>query len=145
MNTKPCCDDPTPAVHRGQPYCQSCDADLTEPGTYAGEYLSAIARAKKILTAAGFPWSRSTGRYSAFGGTKKTTDGVRVVRVGCSETVCLHVYQRYDYSPTHREEYRWIDALAIATLRDAGMSFDDRGWLACGSDVRRAAARRGTP
>jgi hypothetical protein len=23
-----CCDDPTPAVHEGRPYCQACDADL---------------------------------------------------------------------------------------------------------------------
>ena len=60
---------------------------------YAGEYKSAIARAKRVLLAAGLPWSRTTGRYSPFGfQTQKTTAGVRVQRVGCSDTIALHVY-----------------------------------------------------
>ena len=38
--------------------------------SYQGEYRSAIAKAKRILLAAGFPWSKTTGRYSAFSGTR---------------------------------------------------------------------------
>jgi hypothetical protein len=28
MNELRCCDDPTPALHNGQPYCQACDRTL---------------------------------------------------------------------------------------------------------------------
>lgn len=106
-----------------------------EPGTnlYAGEYQSAIARAKKVLLAAGFAWSTSTGRYHPFANTKVTTPGVRVTRIGCSDAVAVHAYAS-GYG--ERESRRWTEALAIATLRDAGLPFDDRGWLECGPRAR---------
>lgn len=109
--------------------------------SYEGTYQSAIARAKKVLTAAGFPWSVTTGRYHPFASTKRSTDGVKVSRVGCSETIALHVrVERWahvaDFSGHHL-----IEGLAIATLREAGLPFDDRGWLACGADAVRAKKR----
>jgi len=106
--------------------------------TYPGDYRSAIARAKKVLTKAGFPWSTTTGRYAPYGSEQVTTDGVRVSRVGVSETVALHVHSAGWLSGGAKEEYRLINALAIATLREAGLPFDDRGWLACGRDAKRA-------
>lgn len=109
------------------------------PGTYPGEYKSAIAKAKKILVAAGFPWSVTTGRYQPYGNTQVTTRGIRVTRVGYSSTVALHSYgYTGSFSSALDGERRLIEALAIATLREAGMPFDDRGWLACGEDGRRA-------
>lgn len=107
--------------------------------TYAGAYQSAIARAKKILIAAGFPWSVTSGRYSPFFNEQTTSAGVRVTRMGCSETITIHVHD--PITPAVREDRRLINALAIATLRDAGMPFDDRGWLACGKDARRAEGK----
>lgn len=103
--------------------------------SYPGQYLSAIARAKKVLLKAGFPWSKTVGRYSPFGG-QRVSRGVRVQRIGLSETVAVHVYG-YSYYRSEDEEGRLVHALAIATLRDAGMPFDDRGWLACGRDAKR--------
>lgn len=95
---------------------------------YAGEYRSGIARAKKILLAAGFPWSKTTGRYAFFDSTQRTADGVRVTRVGCSNTIATYVINKYG----SWDESRLIEMLAIATLREAGLPFDDRGWLECG-------------
>ena len=110
----------------------------TLAGTYPGEFKSAIAKAKKILVAAGFPWSVTTGRYQPYFNEQVTTRGVRVSRVGCSESIALHVYgYTHDISEERKQERRMMEALAIATLREAGMPFDDRGWLACGADARR--------
>lgn len=109
--------------------------------SYKGEFNSAIARAKKILLAAGFPWSKTIGRYSAFSDTRYTTVGVKVARIGCSETIAIHTHaSRYGFD---REGTRLIQACAIATLREAGMPFDDRGWLACGRDAERAQKGQG--
>lgn len=106
--------------------------------SYKGEFTSAIARAKKILIAAGFPWSTTTGRYLPFAGTQTTTRGVRVARVGCSDTVAVHVYG-YTFTGANEAERKLVNALAIATLREAGLPFDDRGWLACGRDANFSA------
>lgn len=92
-------------------------------------YRSGIARAKKILIAAGFPWSVTSGRYSPFAQTQTTTRGVRVTRVGRSGTISVHVYRE-----ENRDTWRWMNALAVATLQDAGMPFDERGWLTCRND-----------
>ncbi len=101
--------------------------DMTQH-TYQGDYKSAIARAKRILLAAGFPWSKTTGRYSPFADTKRTSHGVRVTRVGCSTTIALHAYLgRY----AERGHTKLIEACAIATLREGGLPFDDRGFLDC--------------
>jgi hypothetical protein len=102
------------------------------------EYKSAIAKAKKILVAAGIPWSKSTGRYSPFSQTKITTHGVKVHRIGCSDSIALHVYNGERTSEAARNERRELEAKAIQILRDAGMPFDDRGWLHCGSRARAA-------
>lgn len=100
---------------------------------YKGEVKSAIARAKRVLLAAGFPWSKTTGRYHPFASTQKTTHGVKVTRVGCSNEVALHVRWRdYESGTEARSERHLIEALAVATLREAGLPFDDRGWLKCG-------------
>lgn len=103
---------------------------------YAGLFRSGIVRAKKVLIAAGFPWSTTTGRYHPFANEQRTTNGVKVTRVGCSGTIAIHVHS---HAWTHgntgaREDICWIQALAIATLREAGMPFDDRGWLECDND-----------
>jgi len=114
----------------------------TEPW-YAGEFQSAIARAKRVLLAAGFAWSKTTGRYSAFGGTQKTTHGVRVTRLGCSDTVVLHVYDsKYLSSDEARTRRIDLETRAIAALRAAGLPFDSRGWLECGSKARAAIKAR---
>lgn len=100
------------------------------------EWKSGIAKAKRILVNAGFPWSVTTGRYSPFGGTQKTTPGIRVTRIGCSESISVSAW---GMTRRNRDASNWMEALAIATLRQAGMPFDDRGWLACGRDAQRAA------
>lgn len=97
---------------------------------YSGTHRSAIARAKRILTGAGMRWSRTTGRYSPFGGTQKTTHGVRVTRIGCSACIALHVYDGGDVL-WGREARREIHARALEILREGGLPFDDRGWLEC--------------
>jgi hypothetical protein len=111
---------------------------------YAGEYKSAITRAKRVLVAAGFPWSKTTGRYSAFGSKQRTTAGVRVTRIGCSDTVALHVYDDHaTYSDAARAKRRDLETRALATLRAGGLPFDDRGWLECGPRARAALAKVG--
>jgi hypothetical protein len=98
----------------------------TSAPVYAGNYRSAIARAKRILLAAGFDWSVTTGRYRAFGGpSQRTSAGVRVQRIGCSDSIAVHVYgaPRGDNRPTEER--------AVAALRAGGLPFDARGWLEC--------------
>jgi hypothetical protein len=104
---------------------------------YLGEHTSAIARAKKVLLAAGFPWSTKKGRYQPFFNTQVVTPGVTITRVGYSDTVAVHVREG---RVLNREDRRWIEVLAIATLREAGLPFDDRGWLECGATARKKAA-----
>lgn len=113
------------------------DGAVLPQHSYPGEYRSAIARAKKVLVAAGFPWSTITGRYTPFNNTQKVTAGVTVRRIGCSETVSLHTRDRDLYTAEASEDRRLMQALAIMTLREAGLPFDDRGWLACGRDGKR--------
>lgn len=96
---------------------------MIKANTYAGNYKSGIVRAKKILITAGFPWSKTTGRYHPFANTQTTSNGVRVTRVGCSGTIALHVRAIVDA--------KLIETLAIVALRDAGLNFDERGWLDC--------------
>lgn len=107
--------------------------------SYPWEYKSAIAKAKRVLQAAGVPWSSVTGRYAPYGSTKHWTHGVRVSRIGCSETIALHTYPHSQ----PRDETRALKEQALTALRAAGMPFDDRGWLACGADTRRAFERYG--
>lgn len=111
---------------------------------YAGEYRSAIARAKRILLAAGFQWSVTTGRYQPFANTQVTTRGVRVTRVGCSDTVALHIWGDTLTSDAARQRRREMMASALETLRAAGMPFDDRGWLECGRKARKAVDAEAT-
>ncbi len=108
---------------------------------YAGEYTSAIARAKRVLLAAGFAWSRSTGQYHPFADTKITTAGVRVTRIGCSDTIAIHVYDSNSMGEAARLARRELNARALAALRAAGLPFDDRGWLECGRTGRAAIAK----
>lgn len=98
---------------------------------YSGNFKSGIVRAKKALIAAGFPWSVTTGRYHPFANEQRTTSGVRVTRLGCSGTITISVYDGNRMGSEARDTRRWVEALAIATLREAGMPFDDRGWLEC--------------
>lgn len=107
-------------------------------GLYAGEYKSAIVRAKRILLAAGFAWSKTTGRYP----NHVTTRGVRVTRVGCGDAISLHVHNGTYGS---REERRDIHKRAIAALRAGGLPFDDRGWLECGPRARARLAAGWSP
>ncbi len=108
---------------------------------YAGEFQSAIARAKKVLLAAGFQWSVSGGRYQPYGSTKITSYGVRVTRVGCSDSITLHVYDSNSTSDQARDARRNLRASALDALRAAGLPFDDRGFLECGPRARKAIAR----
>lgn len=96
---------------------------------YQGSYKSLIARAKKVLTSAGIPWSRTTGRYHPFASTKRSTKGVRVVRIGASTTVML-VAGGFNWSRLdERREETALKARALEALRAAGLAFDGRGWL----------------
>ncbi len=106
--------------------------------SYEGEYQSAIARAKRILLAAGFPWAVKRGRYTPFFNQQTVSRGVKVTRIGVSETIALHASGYWSAATGDRDTSRWVHALAVATLREAGMPFDDRGWLACGRDARSA-------
>ncbi len=105
------------------------------PAKYRGDYRSAIARSKKALIAAGFPWSVTTGRYTPYNNQQKTSHGVRVTRIGCSSTVAIHVYDGNSISEPARERRRWIEALAIQTMCEAGLPVDHRGWIDC-AEVR---------
>jgi len=105
---------------------------ITAANVYPGTWKSGIARCKKVLLAAGFVWSTTTGRYTPFNNQQKTTRGVRVTRVGCSKTVAVHA-RGYEFRP--RDDARWVEALAIATLREAGLPMDDRGWMECAEDT----------
>lgn len=109
--------------------------------SYTGDYRSAIARAKKVLVAAGFPWSVKKGRYTPYFNQQTVSKGVKVTRIGCSESIAIHVSGYWTASEGDRSTNRWIEALAIATLREAGLPFDDRGWLACGRDALKAQRR----
>lgn len=91
---------------------------------YAGTVPSAIARCKRILKAAGFPWWEVKGRYTPFDNQQIHTPGIRVRRVGYSTNVAVQVN-------VERGDHGLVEALAVSTLRDAGLPFDDRGWLAC--------------
>ena len=90
---------------------------------------SAIARSKRVLLAAGFPWSVITGRYSAYGNTQKVTTGIHVWRVGVSKTVSVN--WRGEIFSTDFDSRTLRVALAVSALRDAGLPYDDRGWLEC--------------
>lgn len=106
--------------------------DTTTTPKYAGTWKSAIARAKKVLVAAGFPWSVTAGRYTPFFNRQTTTKGVRVTRVGCSDTVSMSVWGYvHSTSEADREIVRWMQALAIQAMREAGLPVDDRGWIDC--------------
>lgn len=112
-------------------------APTPETPRYAGQYRSAIARAKRILLAAGFEWSRTIGRYSPFANTQRTTPGVTITRVGCSDTVAIHSHvDGWEHSEAARVAAREMTQRAIAVLRAAGLPFDDRGWLECDGKCR---------
>jgi hypothetical protein len=99
---------------------------------YPGSYKSAIARAKKVLLAAGFPWSVIKGRYSPYYNTQTVTSGIVVKRVGFSKKISVHFRDsRAAYSESVFQEGLLIKALAIATLREAGLPFQDNGFLEC--------------
>ena len=87
---------------------------------YKGDYKSAIARAKRILLAAGFVWSKTTGRYP----NSKTSNGVCVVRIG-------HGLRLVFVFPIIQVpgETRAATTRATEALRAGGLPFDDRGWL----------------
>ena len=103
---------------------------------YKGTYRSAINRCKKVLTAAGFPWSVTTGRYSPYNNQQKTSFGVRVQRVGCSNTVSLHVYDDLMLdNEEKRNTRRLILALATQTLREAGIPIQDNTFIDCSVDT----------
>lgn len=100
---------------------------------YAGEYRSAIARAKRVLVKAGFAWSRILGRYP----NQKVIPGVVVHRVGVSDTVMLHIRDvDHAYTAEKRAARRELELRALKTLREAGLPFDDRGMLECGTRRR---------
>lgn len=105
--------------------------DAMRNHTYPGEYRSAIARAKRVLLAAGLPWSVTTGRYHPFANEQKTTNGVRVTRIGCSSTISLHVWGNHYSNPESRAADRALMQKALEVLRADGLPFDDRGWLEC--------------
>jgi hypothetical protein len=111
----------------------------TVPNLYAGEFKSAIARAKRALVAAGLPWSVTTGRYSPYFNEQKTTRGLRVTRLGCSDTVTVNVWGDYAIGAAGNER-RDLLAKALEVLRAAGLPFDDRGWLECGPKAARKLA-----
>lgn len=103
---------------------------------YNGSYKSALVRARRVLGKAGFPLSRTTGRYTPYNNEQVTTDGVSVTRLGLSSTITLHVTtwaSRHIETAAQREERKLVLALAIQTLREAGLAFDERGWLDCKS------------
>lgn len=105
---------------------------------YLGEYRSAIARAKRALVAAGLPWSKTTGRYSPYFSQQRTTFGLRVTRIGCSDTIALNAYgdRRISMLAAQQE----LQAKGLEVLRAAGLPFDDRGWLVCGAEARKMLA-----
>lgn len=91
---------------------------------YEGSVKSALSRARKILRAAGFPMGKVVGRYHPFMRTQTIEEGITVHRVGCSRNVAVGAYTTsHMRHPRERE--------AIETLRNAGMPFDEKGWLAC--------------
>lgn len=87
---------------------------------YAGTCRSAIARAKRILVKAGIDWSSSG-----------YTPGVGVVRMGVCSKVLLHAHTGY-LSAQERQD---LQNRALATLRAAGMQFDDQYMLSCARDM----------
>lgn len=100
---------------------------------YPGTYQAAIARAKRVLIAAGFPWSKTSGRYSPFTNEQVTTLGMRVTRIGCSTSVSVsvHGWSRLPFTSELKERMHFMQKWAVITLREAGLPFDDRGWLEC--------------
>lgn len=131
----------TPSPWRFEPRKAGASHEIT-----FGEYRSAIARAKKVLLAAGFEWSRTTGRYSPYGGSQHTTMGAKVTRAGCSDfvSVSVHVNTAYgrDFSPAAKRAAHFeYQRSVIEALRAGGMPFDDRGWLECGPKARKALAK----
>lgn len=103
--------------------------DLLGPqATTPMNYKSAIAKAKRILTRAGFPWGRIEGRYTPFDNQQRVVPGIFVSRVGCSGTIALAWRGERPPGPVRAER------VAIDVLRAANMPFDDRGFLACEND-----------
>lgn len=106
-----------------------------ESALYQGSYTSAIARARRIILAAGMSWAKKHGRYEPFCNHQTWTPGVRVTRIGVSDAVSLSVVlrasgQEYGGDAERRERLE-IEARALAILREAGLPFDHRGWLEC--------------
>lgn len=95
---------------------------------YDGEYTSALARCRRVLKKAGLPLYKCEGRYEPFGAEQKRTPGVWVGRVGVSSSIAIHAWLgRYPAEGAVRE----LEARALTVLREAGLPFDDRGWLEC--------------
>ena len=117
--------------------------ETTAPlNVYLGEYRSAIARAKKLLIAAGLPWSTTTGRYTPFFNRQHTTYGLRITRVGVSDSIALHVWgDNASISDEAKAKRKALQARALEVLRAGGLPFDDRGWLDCGRKARKALAK----
>ena len=92
------------------------------------------ARIRKILAAKGFPMHKMTGRYAAFGGSQRGTEGFSASKVGCSKRVGVHYYGAYSGGGSHhvpREVRQARMAEAIAHLRSLGYRVDDAGYVDC--------------
>lgn len=86
-----------------------------------------VAAIKRLVTRAGIPLHKMTGRYTAFDNQQTGTEGVDVRKVGCSKTVGIHWADRYDRGQTiatdkaaRREKF----AAVIALLEAAGYRRD---------------------
>lgn len=90
------------------------------------------ARIRKILAAQGWPMSKTTGAYSEFGGTQKTTKGFVVHKVGCSKSVAIHYSTPATWTgESDKREREEMQDKAWTLLRKLGYTLDEKGWLVC--------------
>lgn len=95
---------------------------------YPGQVSSALKRVRKILRDAGYSLGKVTGPYSPFGNTQTSHEGPNASRVGCSRWISLHWTHSSPYCRKKRSQ--WMPEI-LALLREAGLPFDDKGWLEC--------------
>lgn len=97
-------------------------------------------RIRTILRRCGFMVSRTSGVYSCFGGgTKRSTAGFEIHKVGVSKWVAIgwtaghadgqsmHASRR----SARGDERRANEAIVRAYLRSLGYPIDVRGWIEC--------------
>lgn len=95
----------------------------------ATEWTSVSKRLKSLFTKAGLPVAKKSGRYLPFSSTVVITEGYRISRLGCSDSIVIHWSEAHRHGRSvigTRESRKRHDAFARAFVIACGYTLDPK-------------------